>query len=113
MLLVHLQCCVACRYGTIESIRLRSLPIDNDSRMPRTLQIKAGKVNTDGGSANAYICFKFREEATAACAENMSLFKDHHLRVDMAGSRSAKSVDSHYPPSRSVFVGNLALDIQV
>lgn len=81
--------------------------------MPRTLQIKAGKVKADGGSANAYICFHDRAEATAACAENMSIFSDHHIRVDMAGSRSANSVDAHYPPARSVFVGNLALDIQV
>lgn len=100
------------RYGSIEAIRLRSLPIDNESRMPRNLQIKAGKVNSGGGSANAYIRFKVRDEAIAACAENMSIFSDQHIRVDMAGCRNAKSAVAHYPPARSIFIGNLALDIQ-
>eukprot|EP00892_Ulva_mutabilis_P007239 jgi/Ulvmu1/4888/UM020_0174.1 len=101
------------KYGTIETVRLRSLPIDNESRMPRTQQIKAGKVNASGMSANAFIRFHSREDANAACAANMSIFQHHHLRVDIAAPRSADTpATAHYPPARSVFIGNLALDIQ-
>lgn len=81
--------------------------------MPRSLQIKAGKVNTSGGSANAFIRFARHEEASKACAANMTVFQNRHLRVDMAAPRSADAAAAHYPASRSVFIGNLPVDIQV
>lgn len=100
----------SCRYGTVENVRLRNLPIDIASKMPKQLQIKAGKVDASRGSATAFVRFAAREEASAALAANMSVVDGAHVRVDLAAAPSSKKGAVQYEPKRSVFVGNLAFD---
>jgi RNA recognition motif-containing protein len=81
--------------------------------MPKTLQIKAGKVDGSRSSATAFVRFSSREEATAALAANMSVVNSVHLRVDLAAAPSSKAGAVQYEPKRSVFLGNLAFDTTV
>lgn len=59
------------RYGHVESVRLRSLPLQADAGMPRRAAISSGKVDEAGASANAYIVFQNRLAARGALAHNM------------------------------------------
>jgi hypothetical protein len=38
---------VTCRYGKIDSVRLRSLPVDLDAKMPRRAKQMLGKVRVN------------------------------------------------------------------
>ena len=104
---------MACRFGTVENVRLRNLPIDVDSKMPKTLQIKAGKVQGDRSSASAFVRFATVDEALAALARNMTVIDGVHVRVDRAAAPRNKAGVVQYEPKRSVFLGNLALDTTV
>ena len=68
----HQLCFRTPRYGPVESVRLRSIPLDIDSKAPRQHAVKAGKISADRGSANAYVVFKSAESVPAALAANMS-----------------------------------------
>jgi hypothetical protein len=101
------------RYGVVESVRLRSVPVDLESMMPRALQIKAGKVATERTTANAFVQFASADAVPAALASNMALFEGTHLRVDRAAAPSRGSGTVRFEPRRSVFLGNLAFDVEV
>ena len=62
-----------CRYGKVESIRLRSVPLKLDEKkiLPRRAAILSQKVSEDRGSAHAYIVFKDEDSAKAALELNM------------------------------------------
>jgi hypothetical protein len=96
-------------------VRLRSLPVDLESKMPRALQIKAGRIDASRGPGSAYIRFIDPGAAHAALSLNMSVFEGHHIRVD-AVTRSVGNADQpkvQYDPKLSVFVGNLPPNVQV
>lgn len=59
------------RYGEVDSVRLRSLPLQTDAGMPRRAAISSGRVDAAGPSANAYLVFRSRLAARAALAHNM------------------------------------------
>lgn len=122
---------IVCRYGAIESIRFRSVPLKEDSKVPRRVAAASGTVDENKGSFHAYIVFKDRESVPRALQENMRLFQDRHLRVDRAavnnmrvkmvgaakGSRAAAEMVSgshqvQYDVTKSVFIGNLPLKIE-
>jgi hypothetical protein len=103
----------ACRFGIIENVRLRNVPVDVNSKMPKALQIKAGKIDSARCTATAYIRFSCAEEAKAALALNMAVLEGTHLRVDCAAAPSSKAGVVQYEPKRSVFIGNIAFDTQV
>lgn len=104
-----------CRFGSIESVRIRSLAATADVKMSKALQVKAGKTDSSKGSVNAYVLFSAAEHADAAHALNMTKIDGQHIRVDRAAPpKDAKSAGSvHYDSRRSVFVGNLPRDVQV
>ena len=104
---------VACRYGSIRTVRLRSLPLGSESKLPRAIQIRAGQANATQGTASAYIVFADTQAAVAALQANMTLFDGCHLRVDRAAPPAKKAGAVHYDHKRSVFVGNLAKDTTV
>ena len=103
----------ACRHGDVESVRLRNVPVDTESKMPKALQIKAGKVAGERGSATAFVRFAATESVAAALASNMALFEGAHIRVDRAAAPSRGGGGVQYEAKRSVFLGNLAFDTQV
>jgi nucleolar protein 12 len=108
-------------YGTIESIRFRSVPLKKDVILPRKAAVASGAVDPTRGSAHAYIIFKDIESAqNAVKKQNMKEWLGQHLRVDIAaiaskksttgGDKAEKSADVKYDHTRSVFVGNLHLE---
>ena len=65
---------ICCRFGQIESLRLRSVPVKLDGKkMPRRAAVLTGSVSTKRGTANAYIVFVEAESVGKALASNMQL----------------------------------------
>ena len=60
-----------CRYGKVESVRLRSLPVQLDKMLPRRAAVLSKRVATDRGSAHAYIVFEDQSSVTPALQHNM------------------------------------------
>lgn len=120
-----------CRYGMVESVRLRSVPIKVDAKLPRKAAVASGAVDTARGSAHAYVVFSKESEAVAATAHNMQEWKGVHLRVDMAGvnklqvkaaaktkgQAAAAEIERQgpqvqYESRRSVFLGNVHVEAE-
>jgi RNA recognition motif. (a.k.a. RRM, RBD, or RNP domain) len=61
-------------FGAIESVRLRSVPLDLEARkrMPRRAAVIKGVVAADRGGAKAYIVFADAAAATSALCANMT-----------------------------------------
>jgi hypothetical protein len=55
------------------SVRLRSVPIKLDTKMPRMAAVVTGQVDASRATAHAYVVFETREQAAAALAHNMQL----------------------------------------
>lgn len=76
------------QYGEIESLWERSLPLNNDSKLP----LKAKAITKDfsktmeNPTKNCYILFKEKESAIKALESNNLLFHNRHLRVDSCGN---------------------------
>ncbi|CAL8470540.1 g10082 [Coccomyxa elongata] len=101
------------QYGTVESVRLRSLPLKGDGKLPRRAAVAAGALD-EGGSANAYVVFSSGASLVHALSHNMREFEGRHIRVDRAAAVS-KGIEGGgtqilYDSARSVFVGNLPFD---
>lgn len=92
------------KHGEVESIRFRSLALSEP--MPRKVAYISGQLSDKIDSNNAYVVMKSSAEAQKALVENTCLFHGHHLRVDVAGPSG--KLPSH---KKSVFVGNLPLDV--
>jgi nucleolar protein 12 len=118
-------------HGEIESIRFRSMLLKKDSRVPRRVAAAAGTIDGERGSHHAYVVFVDKSSVANALRENMRVLDDRHIRVDRAavntmrvkllgskkGSRAVAELvgSSHqvqYDVSKTVFVGNLPLDIE-
>jgi len=108
-------------YGTIESVRYRSVPLKKDVILPRKAAVASGAVDPTRGSAHAYIIFTdIKSAQNAVKKQNMKEWLGQHLRVDFAataskksttgGDKAEKSADVKYDPTRSVFIGNLHLE---
>jgi nucleolar protein 12 len=61
-------------YGSVDSVRLRSVPLDLESKkkLPRKAAVIKGSVGTDRGGAKAYVVFEDASAAEAALAANMT-----------------------------------------
>jgi len=95
------------KYGEIESIRLRSVPIAGtkvddagNQDLVRKVCVNSKKFGEQKGSFNAYITFKTADSAASSLNENNSLMGKRHLRVD-------RQQPSLFDPKCSVFLGNL------
>ncbi|XP_010933453.1 nucleolar protein 12 [Elaeis guineensis] len=101
------------RFGEIESVRIRSVPIV-DSKAPRKAAIFKGKINDAGDSVHAYIVFKDEPSANAAVSHNMAEIGGNHIRVDMAcpPRKKLRGEGPLYDRKRTVFVGNLPFDVK-
>ena len=61
-----------CRFGAVESVRLRSLPLKEGLKMPRKAAVASGNVDAERAPAHAYIVFEKRTSAVYALQLNMS-----------------------------------------
>lgn len=61
------------RYGAVESVRLRSLPLKEEAsgKLPRRAAVATGAVDESRGSANAYVVFETEAAASTALVLNM------------------------------------------
>ena len=92
------------KYGEIESVRLRSVPIAN-AKHSRKLAIVKKELHPERNNMNAYVVFKEKENAERALESKGAEFKGMHIRVDIA---EHKETDNKL----SVFIGNLPFNIQ-
>eukprot|EP00123_Amoebidium_parasiticum_P013048 comp21735_c0_seq1/m.30746 comp21735_c0_seq1/g.30746 ORF comp21735_c0_seq1/g.30746 comp21735_c0_seq1/m.30746 type:complete len:480 (-) comp21735_c0_seq1:407-1846(-) len=92
------------QYGEVESVRLRSVAY-SDIKVPRQVALAQNKLHEKRSSMNAYVVFKTEEEARAALAANATLYRDKHIRVDMAGNKE-------HDTQKTVFVGSLPFDVE-
>lgn len=101
------------RFGEVESVRIRSVPIV-DSKIPRKGAIIKGKINDAVDSMHAYIVFKDEQAAHAALSHNMAEVGGNHIRVDMAcpPRKKLKGEAPLYDRKRTLFVGNLPFDVK-
>ncbi|PIN06794.1 Splicing factor 3b, subunit 4 [Handroanthus impetiginosus] len=102
------------KFGEVESVRIRSVPII-DGKIPRKGAVIKKQINENGDSVHAYIVFKSEESAQASLAHNMAVVGGNHIRVDRAcpPRKKLKGDDSPlYDNKRTVFVGNLPFDVK-
>lgn len=76
----------------MESVRLRSVPVKLDAKMPRRAAILTGNVASDRGTANAYVVFADAASAKAALAHNMA---------EVRGSCACPLLRQHSPARNS------------
>jgi nucleolar protein 12 len=112
-------------FGTVDSVRLRNVPVDPEGKMPRGGKVITGKFVENRKSTNAYVVFKEEKAVDAACkGMNMREVDGRHVRVDRAAPPSAKANEAvakekganaggevAYDHTRSLFLGNLPYDV--
>ena len=107
-------------FGSVESVRFRSQPLNLEEKMPyqdtaltRRIAAVKGLVNAER-TQKAYVVFKEEESAKKALALNMTKVEGKHIMVDFAGEKSTSRGGSsvQYDPAMSVFLGNLAVDVE-
>ncbi|KAD5508367.1 hypothetical protein R6Q59_031040 [Mikania micrantha] len=102
------------RFGEIESVRIRSIPLLDD-KTPRKGAIIKKKINDAVDRVNAYIVFKTVDSAQASLSHNMALVGENHIHVDRAcPPRNKLNEESTplYDSKRTVFIGNLPFDVK-
>ena len=94
-------------FGSIESIRIRSVPVagtavneHGNQDLVRKVCVNKGKFGEQKGSFNAYIVFKSKDSAEASFRANNRLMGTRHLRIDSLNP-------TLYNTRTSVFLGNL------
>ncbi len=92
--------------GEIESVRLRSLPVENPA-LPKKASIAMGKIDGRRETCNAYVVFKSKESVPTAVRKDGAAFGDegHRIRVDEA--RPPGEGGRVHKVRLSVFVGNV------
>ncbi|KAI3823585.1 hypothetical protein L1987_05024 [Smallanthus sonchifolius] len=102
------------RFGEIESIRIRSIPLLDD-KTPRKGAIIKKQINDAVDRVNAYIVFKTEDSAQASLSHNMAVVGGNHIHVDRACPPRKKLKGENaplYDSKRTVFIGNLPFDLK-
>lgn len=101
------------KYGKLDSVRVRSAAAAN-LKMPQKAAVITRELDTAvRDSVNVYVVFKSAAGAAAAVAANGALALGRHLRIDAATAPGEGSAASErHDTKRSVFLGNLAHDLQ-
>ncbi|XP_053406198.1 uncharacterized protein LOC128559108 [Mercenaria mercenaria] len=92
-------------FGEIESSRFRTVPV-KDPKLPKRAVAITRDFHPQRNNFNAYVCFEEDESAKKALSMNGTEVDGLHIRVDMVGRQTQKD------PKKSIFVGNLPLDIE-
>uniref|UniRef100_A0A224YV41 Nucleolar protein 12 n=1 Tax=Rhipicephalus zambeziensis TaxID=60191 RepID=A0A224YV41_9ACAR len=94
------------KYGTIESIRFRSIVPAKESLSKKVAFISKA-LHSNKQTVNAYVVFKAKEAVNKAITLNGSVLFGNHIRVDCVGAPK-----SQVSEKQTVFVGNLAHEVQ-
>lgn len=87
------------KFGAVESVRVRSIPI-GDPKLPRKAALIKKSFHEDRDSMNAYVVFEEEAGAKAALEFDGQEINGKKVHVDLAGNKEHDS-------KHSVFVGNL------
>ncbi len=109
-------------FGAVESVRFRSQPLNLEKKLPyqdaslarRVAAVKGSEYVNAARTQKAFVVFKDAEDAKKAVALNMTEVEGKHILVDFAAANS-KAEDGaavQYDPALSVFLGNLATDVE-
>lgn len=102
------------KYGAVETLRIRSLPIEGtavdepgNQSLVRRVCAQQGKLGTQKSAMNCYVVFSNEESVALALADNNMLVGEgtgnaRHIRIDRA-------VPTAFPPALTVFLGGLPL----
>jgi len=93
-------------FGRIETVRLRNLIPLNPKRGKRLAFIKK-ELHPLQKTITAFIRFADETQARSATCLNGHIYKEHHLRVDMAHEQHE---NLKHDNKRSIFIGNLPFD---
>ncbi|KPI93657.1 RNA-binding protein 34 [Papilio xuthus] len=94
------------KYGQIETIRIRTVPVKDGRATPKVAVIK-NELHPDRSTVNVYVKFRDASSVNEALAENGTVLNDHHLRVTRSDSTG-----SEHDPKCSVFIGNLPFALE-
>ncbi|XP_065171564.1 RNA-binding protein 34-like [Atheta coriaria] len=91
------------KYGVVESVRFRSVAVENPM-LGKKLSIQKNKLHAQRTTCNAYVRFANVESAQKAVeGENGKEFYGLHMRVTMSCTKSLS-----YDNKKTLFVGNLS-----
>ncbi|KAG6457835.1 hypothetical protein O3G_MSEX010523 [Manduca sexta] len=94
------------KYGQIETIRIRTVPVKDARTTPKLAVIKK-ELHPERSTVNVYIKYADPDSVNKALAENNTVLNEHHLRVSRSDSTGAE-----HDPKCSVFVGNLPFALE-
>ncbi|XP_063542050.1 uncharacterized protein LOC134750739 [Cydia strobilella] len=94
------------KYGQIESVRIRTVPVKDPSVTPKLAVIKQ-ELHPERTTVNVYVKFSDPQCVEQALAENNTVLNNNHLRVTRSGSTGAE-----HDPRHSVFVGNIPFALE-
>ncbi|XP_059045520.1 uncharacterized protein LOC131841255 [Achroia grisella] len=94
------------KYGAIETIRIRTVPV-KDGRVTPKLAVIKNELHPDRSTVNVYVKFKESSSVDEALIENNTVLNNNHLRVSRSDSTGAE-----HDPRLSVFVGNLPFALE-
>ncbi|CAH1958676.1 unnamed protein product [Acanthoscelides obtectus] len=93
------------KYGEIESLRFRGIPLA-DPRTPKRVAAIKKEFHPNRSSLYCYIRFFEEDSAKAAEEENGTLFENHHLRVETCDKKTKPD------ENKAIFIGNLSFDAE-
>ncbi|KAJ0170680.1 hypothetical protein K1T71_013452 [Dendrolimus kikuchii] len=94
------------KYGKIETVRIRTVPI-KDARVTPKLAVIKNELHPDRTTVNMYIKYADPESVEQALVENNTVLEENHLRVTRSESTGAE-----HDPRQAIFVGNLPFAIE-
>ncbi|KAJ3216737.1 Nucleolar protein 12 [Dinochytrium kinnereticum] len=94
---------VLMEFGTLESIRFRSIAFAN--LMPKRVAFLTKKFHPERDSLNAYAVFADSESVQKSLALNGTVFEGKHIRVDAVAKETTPDL------KRCIFIGNLPFSV--
>ncbi|CAG9794652.1 unnamed protein product [Diatraea saccharalis] len=94
------------KYGIIETVRIRTVPV-KDARVTPKLAIIKNELHPERSTVNVYVKFRDASSVEQALVENNTVIGDCHLRVTRSDTTGAE-----HDPRNAVFVGNVPFAIE-
>ncbi|RVE45991.1 hypothetical protein evm_009333 [Chilo suppressalis] len=94
------------KYGAIETVRIRTVPV-KDARVTPKLAVIKNEIHPERTTVNLYVKFQDESSVHKALAENNTVIDGCHLRVSRSDSTGAE-----HDPRNAVFVGNIPFALE-
>ncbi|CAG5020858.1 unnamed protein product [Parnassius apollo] len=94
------------KYGQIETVRIRTVPV-KDGRVTPKLAVIKNELHPDRSTVNVYVKFRDESSVNEALAENGTVLNDNHLRVTRSDCTG-----SEHDPKCSIFIGNIPFALE-